>query len=200
MKTKPVLLFVDAAVRPPELSRTARLCKIYLDMFGRIHPGYEIQRISLINEAFTSTTWEEVQQRENPAACNDPDLPLLRYARQFAAADRIVIGAPYWDLSFPAILKQYIEKVCVLNVTFAYGEKGIIPRCRAQRLTYLTACGGKLPELPHGAAYFQDLCKTLFGIPDFEWAGAELLDIAGNDPEALMTEAEKRVMRLAERP
>ena len=36
------------------------------------------------------------------------DGEIFRYSHQFAAADRIVIAAPYWDLSFPAQLKIYI--------------------------------------------------------------------------------------------
>ena len=30
-------------------------------------------------------------------------------AGQFAGADTIVIAAPFWDLSFPAALKQYMQ-------------------------------------------------------------------------------------------
>lgn len=194
-----MLLFIDSAVRSPELSRTTRLCEAYLAVFRRVHPEYDIQHIRLMDEHFSVTTWEEVQERENPVVCSKADHPLLRHARRFASADRILIGAPYWDLSFPAILKQYLEKVCVLNIVFKYAETGIVPCCRAQRMTYLTACGGKIPAQTFGAGYLKGLCETLFGIHDFEWEGAELLDIAGNDPEQIMAAAKKRVEKLAER-
>ena len=52
--------------------------------------------------------------------------PLFGLARQFAAADRIVIAAPYWDLSFPAALKQYVEQINVLGITFIYTRR--VPR------------------------------------------------------------------------
>ena len=39
-------------------------------------------------------------------------------------ADEIVIGAPYWDLSFPAALKTYLEHCCVCDVTFHYTQEG----------------------------------------------------------------------------
>ena len=36
---------------------------------------------------------------------------LFAFARQFAAADEIVIAAPFWDLSFPTALKAYLKKI-----------------------------------------------------------------------------------------
>ena len=33
------------------------------------------------------------------------DSPMFALAREFAAAEKIVVAAPYWDLSFPAVLK-----------------------------------------------------------------------------------------------
>lgn len=59
--------------------------------------------------------------------------------KDFAEADEIVIGAPYWDLSFPAALKIYIEHAAVMGVTFHYTEEGRCEGlCRAKHLTYIT--------------------------------------------------------------
>ena len=56
-------------------------------------------------------------------------------ARQFAAADLVVIAAPYWDLSFPAALKQYLEQINVVGITFIYTPEGI-PKglCKSRKL------------------------------------------------------------------
>ena len=52
------------------------------------------------------------------------DYPMFDLAKQFMAADIIVMCAPMWDLSFPAALKQYIEHINVLGVTFEYTPAG----------------------------------------------------------------------------
>ncbi|MGN0989033.1 MAG: NAD(P)H-dependent oxidoreductase [Eubacteriales bacterium] len=36
---------------------------------------------------------------------------MFSYAKQFESVDVIVIFAPYWNLSFPASLKTYIENI-----------------------------------------------------------------------------------------
>ena len=49
---------------------------------------------------------------------------MFRYAKAFAEADEILIAAPFWDLAFPAILRNYIENICVQGLTFYYTEEG----------------------------------------------------------------------------
>ena len=62
-------------------------------------------------------------------------------------ADIIVIAAPYWDLSFPAQLKDYIERVNAVGVTFDYDQEGIpYGLCRAKKLVYITTAGGNIQE------------------------------------------------------
>ncbi len=49
---------------------------------------------------------------------------MFRYAHQFAEAEIVVVGAPYWEYQFPALLRCYIEHISVNGVTFAYGDDG----------------------------------------------------------------------------
>lgn len=55
------------------------------------------------------------------------------WAKEFASADAVVIAAPYWDFSFPAVLKQYLEAITIVGLTFYYTEEGF-PKglCKAE--------------------------------------------------------------------
>ncbi len=119
---------------------------------------------------------------------------MLRFARAFAAAEEIVIAAPYWDLSFPAAVKTFTEHITVNGVTFSYGPDGR-PRghCRAKRLFYVMTAGGPVLEPNHGFAYIRDLAAMFYGIPETVLFSAELLDVDGMDPERILREAEARV-------
>lgn len=112
--------------------------------------------------------------------------PMFRLARQFQRADEIVIAAPYWDLSFPAILKLYLENIYVTGLVSEYTEEGL-PHglCRARKLWYVTTAGGPyVPDLSY--AYIRSLAQDHFGIPETERIVAEMLDVQGYDAERIV--------------
>ena len=105
------ILFINACVR--ENSRTLVLAKsIMKDMVG------EISEVKLSLEDIKPLDRELLEKREGLIAGGAFDDPMFRYAKQFAQADEIVIAAPFWDLSFPAMLKIYIEQITVSGITF----------------------------------------------------------------------------------
>lgn len=65
------------------------------------------------------TRWgaRDIAKRDALLAEKKYDDEMFRYARQFAAADRIVIAAPLWDLSFPAQLKVYLR--CIWRISMS---------------------------------------------------------------------------------
>lgn len=82
------------------------------------------------------TRWgaRDIAKRDALLAEKKYDDEMFRYARQFAAADRIVIAAPLWDLSFPAQLKVYLENIYVTGIVTKYSEASEpVGLCRAKR-------------------------------------------------------------------
>ena len=102
----------------------------------------------------------------------------------------IVIAAPYWDLSFPAVLKAYFEQINVLGLTFEYTADGR-PRglCKARKLIYVTTAGGPILSDEYGFGYVKALAQNFYGIPDVRQIRAEGLDIIGADAERILREA-----------
>ena len=43
--------------------------------------------------------------------------------KKIASSDRLVIAAPFWDMSFSSALKVFFENMSLFNVTFANDEK-----------------------------------------------------------------------------
>lgn len=105
----------------------------------------------------------------------------------FANADTVVIAAPYYDLSFPAMLKQYFEQINVLGLTFTYSETGT-PKglCKAKDLYYVTTAGGPIISDEFGFGYVKALAKCFYGIENVYQIKAEGLDIIGADVEAIL--------------
>ena len=184
---KKQILFVNACVRPG--SRTLRLARRVL-----AHLDGDVTEVNLEREALRPLTAETLEARETLLRRGELEAPMLRYARSFAAAEEIVVAAPYWDLSFPAAVKTYFEHVTVNGVTFSYGEDGLpIGHCRAKRLHYVMTAGGPILPPNHGYTYVRDLAGMFYGIRETDLFSAELLDVAGIDAEQRLREAEARI-------
>ena len=120
--------------------------------------------------------------------------PVFDLARQFSEAETIVIAAPYWDLSFPAALKQYIEQINVTGITFKYTEEGIpVGLCRAEKLYYVCTAGGCYVPEEFGFGYIKALAQNYYGIRDVIKIEAVGLDIYGADISAIMKSAEETI-------
>ncbi|MBR3059005.1 MAG: NAD(P)H-dependent oxidoreductase [Oscillospiraceae bacterium] len=181
------ILLINACVR--EGSRTLRLARRVL-----AHLEGEATELDLEREALRPLTGETLAGRDALLRSGELEDPALRYARAFAAADEIVIAAPYWDLSFPAAVKTFFEQVTVTGVTFSYGEDGRpMGHCRAKRLFYVMTAGGPILPPNHGFAYVRDLASMFYGIPEAVLFSAELLDVEGVDAAGILAEAEARI-------
>lgn len=178
-----MILFVNACVR--KQSRTLRLARRFLSRLDG-----EVEELCLHEIDFPVADEAFLEKRDCLIAASDYDDPLFDLARQFAAADEIVIAAPYWDLSFPAALKQYFEQINVVGITFAYTPEGI-PKglCKARKLYYVTTAGGNYIPWEFGYGYVKALAQGYYGIPEVEQIQAVGLDIAGADGEEILREA-----------
>lgn len=174
------ILFVNACVRKE--SRTLRLAE---HLLGKLDG--EVETVNLSEENMPAfSCFDMIVRRDSLVRTGNTAAPELKYARQFASADTIVIAAPYWDLAFPAILKIYMEHVTVVGMTFRYSiDDTPIGMCKAHRLIYVTTSGGAA-VFNMGYDYISTLCRSFFGIKDIMLFMAENLDIVGSDPEKIM--------------
>lgn len=188
------LLFIDACVNRG-ISRTEQLAQTLLKEMNQ-NGEYEIETLNLEDEDLKLFTGKESALRESLTRAGNFEGPLFTYAKQFAAADRIVVAAPYWDFSFPARMKCYLEQICVTGLTFTFSSKGIPGGlCHADSLHYVTTSGGSIGELNLGYEYLEKLCKVYYGINETVCYTAEGLDIEGNSVEEIMKEAEERAVQ-----
>ena len=180
------ILFINACAR--EDSRTKELtCHLLKCLDGETTEVdlYKENLLPLDDAALGKRSLHDYSGRE------------LDFAKQFAAADTIVIAAPFWDLSFPSVLKVYFENIAVSGITFEYSDEGRpVGRCNAKKLYYITTAGGYIGKNNFGFEYVKALAEGFFGIDDVRFFSAEGLDIAGADVKAIMDEAKVRITDL----
>ena len=186
MKDK--ILFINACVRPE--SRTKELSQYLLNKLGG-----EVTEVNLYKESLLPLCDKGIEKR----ALHDISGEEYKYAGQFAEADVIVVGAPFWDLSFPAVLKLYFENITVSGITFEYSEKGWpVSKCKAKKLYYITTSGGYIGNNNFGFDYVKALAENFFGIDDISFYSAEGMDIYGADIKSIMDGAKERIDSLFE--
>ena len=183
------ILFINACVRRD--SRTLQLAERLLEILDR-----PVEEVRLERTVFPVADEAFLQTRDRLVDEGKLEDPMFDLARQFAAAEEIVIAAPYWDLSFPASLKQYLEQINVVGIAFRYTQEGIPESlCRAKRLYYVTTAGGNYVPEEFGYGYVKALAQGYYGIPDVRLVKATGLDIVGADAEAIMHAAEEEIRR-----
>ena len=174
------ILFINACVR--KNSRTKRLADKLLVKLDKPYTELKLSDIEFpkVDEEFLNTRDKLISERHF-------DAPMFKLASQFAQAETIVIAAPFWDLSFPSVLKQYFEQINVVGITFKYSEDGVpLGLCKANRLFFVTTAGGNHVPEEYGFGYIKALSQGFYNIADVRMIRAVGLDILGADCEAIL--------------
>ena len=126
------LIFIDACMRAG--SRTRRIATPIIAELGK---RYSVETVDLTRNIYPvadNYTLEDRNQGVVPA--EDVDL-----AKRIAAAVRIVIAAPFWEMSFPSALKVFFENMSLIGITFDSNEKECYGLCKAEKVMYITSRG-----------------------------------------------------------
>ena len=138
-----------------------------------------------------------LKNRDMAAEKHDVSDNMFAIAKQFARADTVIVAAPYWDLSFPAALKQYIEAINVCGLTFRYTDTGMpVSLCNAKRLIYITTAGGYIVSDEFGFGYIKSVMELFYGVKTFDYIKAEGLDIVGADACGILRSAREEIDKI----
>ena len=182
------ILFLNACARP--CSRTQELAKTLLQKLNG-----DVQEIQLCKMPLSPLGLADMEKQRQALQKGDFSDPLFDAAKQFAAADIIVIAAPYWNLMFPSALQTYLEHITVAGITFRYSAQGRPQSlCKAKTLHYVTTAGGYIGQNDFGFAYLKALAQSFFGVSESYRYAAEGLDVAGADAEAILGKAKTAIL------
>jgi len=108
-------------------------------------------------------------------ACSD------RLIAELQAADVVIIGAPIYNFSVPAVLKAWIDMVARAGVTFRYGDSGPQGLLKIKKAYLAFASGGVAINSPvdFASPYLRHVLGFL-GIHDVEVFGADQLGNRGD--------------------
>ena len=187
------LLFINACARKE--SRTLELCRYFLQKYKECHSDVEIEEINICEDtALLPMNEQKLILRNELIEKKDWKHSFMKYALQWNQAERVLIGAPYWDWSFPSVLKIYVENIMVSELNFVFRENRSVGLCKGEKMLYITTAGGNAEE-NMGYDYIKRVLREL-GEYESQYIHADNLDVFGVDIAAEMEKTKKEIDKM----
>lgn len=188
------LIYIKANAKPEGTSNTFKISDAFIDAYKENHPKDEVITLDLYKEKIGFLT-EDAVVHHNVEPGEGKDHHIFKYAYQFLEADKIVISAPFWNLSFPAILKAYLDYVTVSGITFKYTSQGPVGLCQGKKALHIVTRGGAYKEEPFSSFELGDkYLRTLFtflGFTDFDTIAVEDMNRSSTNIDLVISDAMK---------
>ena len=193
------LLYIKANIKPEGESRTFKVSDQFIEEYKKANPNDEVITLDLYEEKIDFLRPADLGRVFGPKTDESKNDPILKYAYQFAEADKYVIAAPMWNLSIPAILKAYIDYISVTGITFKYTAEGPVGLLENKKAVHIVSRGGEYANAPYemGDRYLRTILG-FFGVTDVQTLAIENLDLMGADVEGKVNEGIKQAEEIVQ--
>ncbi|MGV1069358.1 NAD(P)H-dependent oxidoreductase [Clostridium perfringens] len=194
------VLYIKANIKNEGESRTFKVSDSFVEEYKKNNPEDEIITLDLYKENIDFLRADDLGKLFGPKDEESKNNSILKYAYQFADADKYIIAAPMWNLSFPAILKAYIDYVSVSGITFKYTAEGPVGLLNNKKAVHIVSRGGGYDNSPYemGDRYLRTILG-FFGIKDIETIAIDNLDVIGVNFKEKVKEGIEKAISLAKK-
>ena len=194
------VLYVKANIKNEGESRTFKVSDSFVEEYKKNNPEDEIITLDLYKENIDFLRVDDLGKLFGPKDEESKNNSILKYAYKFADADKYIIAAPMWNLSFPAILKAYIDYVSVSGITFKYTAEGPVGLLNNKKAVHIVSRGGGYDNSPYemGDRYLRTILG-FFGIKDIETIAIDNLDVMGVNVKEKVEEGIEKAISLAKK-
>jgi FMN-dependent NADH-azoreductase len=176
------VLYITAHPHDDTQSFSMAAGKAFIDTYKKVNPSHEVVAVDLYKEdipqidADVFSGWGKLQTGKGFEELSDSEKAkvgrLTELVDQFVEADKYIFVTPFWNFSFPPVMKAYIDSVSVAGKTFKYTEHGPIGLLTDKKALHIQARGGIYTEGPAaqmemGHRYL-DIMMQFYGVPSFE--------------------------------
>lgn len=168
------LIFIDCTMRAESRTR-----KIAIPLVEELGKRYDIETIRLDGAGFPAVGSKILHDRDNGIVPEE----YAEMSRRIAAADRLVIAAPFWDMSFPSALKVFFENMSLFHITFDSDNTHCYGLCKCQKVLYITTRGMNIHtgDLFEQATPYIRALSALWGLGELHVISAENMDYSSQE-------------------
>lgn len=188
------LLYITAHPLDELGSNSMAAGKTFVDSYKENHPSDEVKHIDLFNEDIPMidkdvlTGWGKLRNGDELTSEEQQKVNRLsEILDEFLEADKYVFVSPMWNLSFPPVLKAYIDAISIAGKTFKYTAEGPQGLLTDKKVLHIQSRGGYYTEGPAAEVESDDRylrnIMTFLGVPSYE-----TIIIEGHNAEPEKTE------------
>ena len=194
------VLYIKANIKNEGESRTFKVSNSFVEEYKKNNLEDEVIVLDLYKENIDFLRPEDLGKLFAPKDEESKKNPILKYAYQFAEADKYIISAPMWNLSIPAILKAYIDYVSVTGIAFKYTAEGPVGLLNNKKAVHIVYRGGEYGNASYemGDRYLRTILG-FFGINDIETIAIENVDVIGADVHGKIEDGIKKANLIAQK-
>lgn len=172
------LLYIVANSKPEEISSSKTVGRALVNSIMEKYSDLSMEELNLYSEYIPRPKYSYFSGRSSLVSSdalskltvqeqNDVQ-QMLKLCDQFVAASVYVVASPMWSLSFPAVLKDYID--CIIQaektITFKNEKPEGLLNDRPRTFIYVQSSGGNIPWimkpiLDKGLNYVEDIIKFI---------------------------------------
>lgn len=172
------VLYITVNPKSVEESFSHQLGTAFLEKYQAINPQDEVVELDLYKENVpyidedVFSGWGKLAKGEELTSVEAAKVTRMgELVDQFISFDKYVFVTPFWNFSFPARLKTYIDTISIAGKTFRYTENGPEGLLKGKKMIHLQSRGGYYSQAPMTEFEFGDrYLRTIagfFGITDY---------------------------------
>ncbi|MBW3110552.1 MULTISPECIES: FMN-dependent NADH-azoreductase [Bacillaceae] len=176
------VLYITAHPHDDTQSYSMAVAKAFMDTYKEVNPGDQVIHLDLYREhiphidADVFSGWGKLQSGKGFEELSPEEQKkvnrLNELSDQFISADKYVFVTPFWNFSFPPVMKAYIDSVAVAGKSFKYTEQGPVGLLTDKKAIHIQARGGIYSEGPAAGMEmghrYLSIIMQFFGVPSFE--------------------------------
>ncbi|MGC4377908.1 FMN-dependent NADH-azoreductase [Fictibacillus sp. Mic-4] len=202
------ILYINSNPKAVDQSFGLQLGQHFLEEWLKNEPDAEVETVNLykediplIDEVVLSAWGKFAVQAELTAEEAAKVGRMNEILEQFLAADVYVFATPMWNLSYPPLLKAYIDNITIAGKTFKYTENGPQGLLKDKTVVHVQARGGIYSEGPAAQLeftnnYLQSIMQFI-GITDYHHLFVEGMAATPDRAEEILAAAKEKASELA---
>lgn len=207
-------LYITANPNSKEVSYSMATGSAFIEKYAALNPDDQIVHIDLYKEYIPHidsdvfSGWGKLNKGvsfEDLTADEQKKVGRLSaLTEEFINADKYVFVTPFWNFSYPPVMKAYIDAVSVAGKSFKYTEDGTaVGLLVGKKAIHIQARGGfyeqgPLAELEMGNRHIQ-IIMNFFGITSSELVVVEGHNKEPKNAQKIKEDAIKRAVVAAEK-